>query len=106
MNFKELEKIYNSTLESIRSEEKDLSERQKGILLIVYLGKEIQTVRSLAESLKIPKAAVSRAVGTLEKYGFLRRMPDERDKRSIVIKRTVQGNVYLDNWNERLTDAK
>ena len=102
MRFHQLEKIYFSIIKSIRSNQKDLSERQKGILLTVYLKEDLQTVRSLSKHLRISKAAVSRAIDTLENYGFLRRMPDKNDKRSIIINKTVEGSVYVDNWNDSL----
>ena len=106
MSLEELKYIYISTIEIIRGEEKELSERQKGILLTIYLEENVQTVRSLAKHLNISKAAVTRAVDTLENYGLLRRMPDYKDKRSIIINRTVKGSVYIDNWNENLVKSR
>ena len=106
MSLDELKKIYSSVIQIIRNEEKDLTDRQKGILLTVYLNDELQTIRSLSKHLDISKAAVSRAVNTMEKYGFLRRMPDHKDKRSVIINRTVQGSVYIDNWNEILKNSQ
>ena len=106
MRLDELENIYPSILQTIRSDQKDLTERQKGVLLTIYLKKNLKTVRSLSIHLSISKAAVSRAIDTLESYGFVRRMPDNKDKRSIIINKTVQGSVYLDNWNESLEKAK
>ena len=106
MSLNELEKIYFSVINSIRSSQKDLSERQKGVLLTVYLKEDLQTVRSLSRHLRISKAAISRAVDTLESYGFLRRMPDKRDKRSVIINKTVEGRVYVDDWNDSLGKSK
>ncbi len=102
----ELENLYPSILESIRSEQKDLTERQKGVLLTVYLDKDIQTVKSLSKLLGVSKAAISRAIDTLESYGLIRRFPDNRDKRSIIVNKTIQGKVYIDNWNESLVKAR
>ena len=106
MRLHQLEKIYFSIIKSIRGSQKDLSERQKGILLTVYLKEDLQTVRSLSKHLRISKAAVSRAIDTLENYGFLRRMPDKRDKRSIIINKTVEGSVYVDDWNDSLGESE
>ncbi len=104
MNLKELKKIYAFTIDLIRNEDKDLTERQKGVLLTVYLNDELQTIRSLSSELKVPKASISRAVSTLEKYGFLRKMNDVSDKRSVKVKRTVKGSVFMDNWNDRIKE--
>ncbi|PPR79062.1 MAG: hypothetical protein CFH01_00618 [Alphaproteobacteria bacterium MarineAlpha2_Bin1] len=104
MNMRELENIYPSILKTIRSDKKDLTERQKGVLLTVYLMEDLQTVKSLSKHLGVSKAAISRAIDTLESYGFIRRLPDKRDKRSIIVNKTVQGKVYIDNWNESLVN--
>jgi len=73
----------------------DLSSRQMAIMLIVYLEEAPHTVRGLAAALKISKPAVTRALDTLGKMDLLRRKPDDSDRRSIHVVRTVKGSVYL-----------
>jgi len=76
----------------------DLSSRQMAILMTVYLEENAHTVRSLADKLKVTKAVISRALDTLTRYGFVERAPDLRDKRSIIVKRTSGGILYLQRF--------
>lgn len=76
----------------------DLSTRQMAILMTVYLEDKAHTVRSLAEKLKVTKAVITRALDTLTRYGFVERAPDQRDKRSIIVKRTTGGILYLQRF--------
>jgi DNA-binding MarR family transcriptional regulator len=73
----------------------DLSARQMGILLTVYLTPPPHTVKNLSERLKISKPAVCRAIDTLSKLGFIRRKKDEKDNRIVYIQRTIPGSVFL-----------
>ncbi|MSP51702.1 MAG: MarR family transcriptional regulator [Alphaproteobacteria bacterium] len=89
----------------VRDLHPDLSARQMAILLNVYLGPAPHTVRGLARDLGIAKPAVTRALDTLEKAKLARRAPDPRDKRSILIERTVGGAAYLGDFAGFLADA-
>ena len=51
-----------ATLESVRRDTPDLSARQMAVLLTVYLSSAPQTVRGLAEQLKVSKPAITRAL--------------------------------------------
>ncbi len=94
-------KLWEQSLtELVRKDGPDLSARQLAIMLIVYLDEPPHTVRGLAERLKISKPAVTRALDTLGKMDLLKRRPDERDKRSITVARTVKGAVYLNEFSE------
>ncbi|MFT6556196.1 MULTISPECIES: MarR family winged helix-turn-helix transcriptional regulator [Sneathiella] len=94
-------KLWEQSLtELIRRDGPDLSARQMAIMLIVYLDPPPHTVRGLAAHLKISKPAVTRALDTLSKLDLLKRRPDERDKRSITVARTVKGSVYLSEFSE------
>ncbi|OUR75254.1 MarR family transcriptional regulator [Alphaproteobacteria bacterium 46_93_T64] len=81
--------------ELVQRQGPDLSSRQMAIMLIVYLEEPPHTVRGLAAQLKISKPAVTRALDTLGKMDLLKRKPDEADRRSINVVRTVKGSVYL-----------
>jgi len=76
----------------------DLSTRQMAILMTVYLEDNAHTVRSLARKLKVTKAVITRALDTLTRYGYIERAPDVRDKRSIIVKRTSGGIMYLQRF--------
>lgn len=85
-------------LTSVTMDTPDLSSRQMAILMTVYLEENAHTVRSLADKLKVTKAVISRALDTLTRYGFVERAPDLRDKRSIIVKRTSGGILYLQRF--------
>ena len=85
-------------LTSVTMDTPDLSSRQMAILMTVYLEESAHTVRSLAAKLKVTKAVISRALDTLTRYGFVERAPDLRDKRSIIVKRTSGGILYLQRF--------
>jgi DNA-binding MarR family transcriptional regulator len=88
------------TLEQVRGEEPDLSLRQMAILLQVYLVPPPHTVRGLAAALGVTKPVITRALDTMGELGLVDRMRDEKDRRNVVVKRTVAGSLYL----ERLAD--
>lgn len=85
-------------LESVTMEGPDLSARQMAILMTVYLEEKAHTVKSLAEKLNVRKAVITRALDTLTRYGFVERAPDLRDKRSVIVKRTSGGILYLQRF--------
>ena len=65
----------------------------------------VRSVRGLAEILGISKPAVTRAVDALSTLGFLRRAPDPRDKRSVLVQRTVKGSVFLSEFAESVMES-
>lgn len=95
-----------STLESVRSNEPDLTMRQMSVLLEVYMTEPPHTVRGLAAKLNVTKPVITRALDTMSKYGFIKRKPDENDKRSIFVQRTVKGAVYLSELSDRIVEAE
>jgi len=85
-------------LTSVKMSGPDLSTRQMAILMSVYLEENVHTVKSLAEKLDVTKAVITRALDTLTRYGFIKRAPDLRDKRSVIVKRTTGGILYLQRF--------
>ena len=81
--------------ESVRRDGPDLSARQMAILLTIYTSAPPHTVRGLAAGLRISKPAVTRALDRLGNLGFMLRTPDEADKRSVLLQRTVKGAVFM-----------
>jgi DNA-binding MarR family transcriptional regulator len=80
---------------SVRSDAPDLTARQQAVLMSVALMPGPHTVRGLAEHLGVAKPAITRALDSLERLGFIRRLPDDSDLRSIFIERTPEGMTYL-----------
>ena len=90
---------------SVRIDAPDLSARQMALLLTVYLIPPHHTVRGLALALNISKPAVTRAIDRLSELGLVRRKPDENDRRSVHIQRTVKGSVFLREFGELVVHA-
>ncbi|MEM9169333.1 MAG: MarR family transcriptional regulator [Pseudomonadota bacterium] len=84
--------------EAVRKEGPDLSMRQWAILLRVYLNPGRHTVRALAQDLNVPKPAVSRALDALSIQGLVKRVRDPDDKRIVLVQKTPQGSVYVDEF--------
>jgi len=93
--------IWRSALvANVRRDAPDLSARQMAVLLTVYMTEPPHTVRGLAEILNVSKPAITRAIDRLGEFGLARRKTDPRDRRSIVVQRTVKGSVYLAEFAE------
>lgn len=80
---------------SLRELPYDLSQRQFGVLLTVYMLAGPHTIRSLSEQLNVSKPAVCRAVDALSALDLIRRKKDEDDRRNVLLQRTVNGSVFL-----------
>nr|WP_302795607.1 MarR family transcriptional regulator [Shinella daejeonensis] len=87
-------------LETVRQDRRDLTMRQFAILMEIYLVPPPHTVRGLAATLGVTKPVITRALDTMGEMGLVTRVRDERDRRNVVIRRTVDGALYL----ERLGD--
>ncbi len=99
-------KLWLQTLTTtVRSNSPDLTSRQMAILLQVYLMPPPHTVRGLATILNISKPVITRAIDTLIRLGFVKRVRDENDKRSVLIQRTVKGAVFLTDFAEIMETA-
>lgn len=84
--------------DAVKAEGPDLSMRQWAILLTIYLNPGPHTVRALARDLNVPKPAVSRALDALSILKFVRRVRDDRDKRIVLVQKTPEGAIYLDDF--------
>ncbi len=83
----------------------DLSPRQMAILLTVYITEAPHTVKLMSKNLNISKPAVTRAVDKLVGLELVKRKPDEKDKRNVLIQRTIKGSVFLRGYGDTLVDA-
>ena len=83
-------------LRQARDGDMDLTPRQMAILTTVYLDPPPHTVRGLAEQLRVTKPVITRALDTMGSAGLVARKRDERDRRNVLIQRTVEGSLYLD----------
>jgi DNA-binding MarR family transcriptional regulator len=92
-------------VESVRRDAPDLSARQMALLLTVYLTPPPHTVRGLAMTLNISKPAITRALDRLSEFGLVKRKVDEKDRRSVLIQRTVKGSVFLREFGDLIVTA-
>lgn len=60
-----------------------------------------QTVRGMAEAMRVDKPAITRAADRLAEYGLLERQEDEADRRSVLLAATRKGKALA----KRLDDA-
>lgn len=88
--------------ETVRADGPDLNVRQSAILLRVALEPGPHTVRGLAEALQLGKPAVSRALDALEGLGLAARMPDQSDRRSVLVQVTARGRIVLAGLGDRV----
>ncbi len=101
-----LPQILRDTVVSlVRREGPDLTARQLAVMLICYLEEGPHTVRGLAARLEVAKPAITRALDRLEQFDLAHRRQDPRDRRSIVVARTPEGQVFMENLRGMLEDA-
>lgn len=93
-------------VDNVRRDAPDLSARQMALLLTVYMTEPPHTVRGLAEILNVSKPAITRALDRLGEFGLARRKTDPRDRRSVVVQRTVKGSVYLAEFADIIAAAR
>jgi DNA-binding MarR family transcriptional regulator len=89
------------TLSEVRNDAPDLTMRQAAILLTVYLDPPPHTVRGLAARLDVTKPVITRALDSMGSLKLVSRHRDELDKRNVLVRRTVEGALYV----ERLGDV-
>ncbi|WP_043839478.1 MarR family transcriptional regulator [Muricoccus aerilatus] len=89
----------------VRRDGPDLSARQLGVFLTVYLGEGPHTVRGLAAQLNVSKPAITRALDRLGELDFARRKTDPKDRRSVLVQRTVRGAALLREMHIIMAEA-
>jgi DNA-binding MarR family transcriptional regulator len=89
------------TLSEVRDDAPDLTVRQAAILLTIYLDPPPHTVRGLAARLNVTKPVITRALDSMGALKLVSRHRDELDKRNVLVRRTVEGALYV----ERLGDV-
>ena len=87
--------LRKTILALVRRDEADLTSRQFGVFLTVYLTAGPHTVRGLAAELNVSKPAITRALDRLGELDFARRKTDPQDRRSVLVQRTVKGAALL-----------
>ncbi len=91
-------------LSQVRAETHDLTMRQMAILLTVYLDPPPHTVRGLAAQLRVTKPVVTRALDTMGAMKLVSRHRDENDKRNVLVRRTVDGALFVERLGDLVID--
>ncbi|NHK26351.1 MarR family transcriptional regulator [Parvularcula flava] len=91
-------------VDSVRRDVPDLSMRQWAILLSVYLTPGPHTVRKMSADFGIPKPAISRALDALSILGFIQRVRDPNDKRIVLVRKTADGALFVDEFARRVEE--
>lgn len=90
----------------VRRDGPDLSARQLGVFLTVYLSEGPHTVRGLAAALNVSKPAITRALDRLGELDLARRKVDPADRRSVLVQRTVKGTGFLRELRQMMVEAE
>ena len=92
-------------LSEVLADKPDLSMRQAAILLTVYLDPPPHTVRGLAARLGVSKPVITRALDTMGALKLVERRRDEADRRNVLIRRTVDGALYVERFGDAIIAA-
>ncbi len=87
-------------LAEVREDAPDLTMRQWSILLTVYLDQPPHTVRGLAAKLNVSKPVITRALDTMGALKLVSRHRDEADRRNVLIRRTVDGALFVERFGD------
>jgi len=87
-------------LSEVQAGQPDLTMRQAVILLTIYLEAPPHTVRGLAARLNVTKPVITRALDTMGGMKLLSRHRDEADKRNVLVKRTVEGALFVERFGD------
>ena len=98
--------LRDTTVALVRRDGPDLSARQLGVFLSVYLSPGPHTVRGLAQNLNVSKPAITRALDRLGELDLARRKVDPMDRRSVLVQRTLKGTVFLRELRQTMAEAE
>jgi DNA-binding MarR family transcriptional regulator len=87
-------------LSEVRDDAPDLTMRQAAVLLTIYLDPPPHTVRGLAATLNVTKPVITRALDTMGALKLVSRYRDEKDRRNVLIRRTVEGALYVERFGD------
>ncbi len=95
---------HDVALALVRANGPDLSTRQVSVLLTIYLEPPPHTVRGLAAKLGVTKPVITRALDSMGGLDLVSRRRDEVDRRNVVVQRTVQGSLYLEQLSDLIIE--
>ena len=89
-----------ASLSAVQADMPDLTMRQWSILLTIYLDPPPHTVRGLAAKLQVTKPVITRALDSMGALGLVSRHRDEADLRNVLVKRTVDGALFVERFGD------
>jgi DNA-binding MarR family transcriptional regulator len=89
-------------LSEVLDDAPDLTVRQMTILLTIYLDPPPHTIRGLAARLGVTKPVITRALDTMGALKLVSRHRDELDKRNVLVRRTVEGALYVERFGDAI----
>ena len=92
------------TLSQVTTGTHDLTMRQLAILLTIYLDPPPHTVRGLAAKLHVTKPVITRALDTMGAMQLVSRHRDDSDKRNVLVKRTVAGALFVEQFGDTIIE--
>lgn len=98
-------KWHNVLLAFVRGQGPHLTLRQMTVLTFISLHPAPQTVSGLAIQLKVGKPTICRALDRLSKLSLVERVTDLHDRRSVRLRTTEAGWMFLDRVAEQLTSS-
>jgi DNA-binding MarR family transcriptional regulator len=93
------------SLRQVMDDQPDLTLRQMTILLIIYLDPPPHTVKSLSGRLNVTKPVITRALDSMGALGLVKRRRSDRDRRIVLIQRTVEGSLYLEKLGDIIVET-
>jgi DNA-binding MarR family transcriptional regulator len=84
----------------VRDDGPDLSLRQMTILLTIYL--EAPPPRAIWPQLAVSKPVITRALDSMGKLELVSRRRDDKDRRNVLVQRTVKGALYLERFADTI----
>ncbi|TKT74964.1 MarR family winged helix-turn-helix transcriptional regulator [Aquamicrobium sp. LC103] len=91
-------------LGEVQADSPDLTMRQMAILLTIYLDPPPHTVRGLAAKLGVTKPVITRALDTMGALKLVSRHRDQKDRRNVLVKRTVEGALFVERFGDVVID--
>jgi len=95
-----LKLLHDFSYALVTDRQPDLSPRQLTILLTIYLDPPPHNVRGLAKKLMVTKPVITRALDTMGALKLVSRHRDELDKRNVLIRRTVEGALFVERFGD------
>lgn len=78
---------------------KNIPIRSSEMGLLIYLSRQKEAVTPLeaAEFLKVSKPMITKTVNRLEKFGYIEKLPSEKDKRSVTLTPTEKAEELVNS---------